>query len=455
MRLSEAAQRVGGRGIAGVLAATALSACAVLSRPPAPDPEPFREAAATFWLEATTRLDTAGQAAVEVRMTVPTSLASRRPPGSGTAARVRWTVEVLARPDGTELHETSWVEAVVGDSLARPPILQRSYPVPPGDILVNVTAEDEETGTRSSERAEATVPEPGGAPAVVGLQTDVFEGGEWRPVVDPAVHVTHDSLRVRAQVANSTGPAARVVVERLEADVSVALPPFASGRPSDELTTRGVRLDGPIEDTTAVVTTSVDSLAGAVRAVLGPLEAGAYRVRVEQGDVFQDRALVVRRGGFPEMPRVGDLVAALAYITTDAEMRALTARLDPYLQRRAFDRFWGDRIADRRLAASTVRAYAARVEAANRLFSTQKEGWKTDKGLAYVLFGPPARLERGSGRERWIYGPGPVSGLTLDFLLSEDRPADWPFEVWVLARGPAYDVAWERARRAWRRGEVP
>ncbi len=145
----------------------------------------------------------------------------------------------------------------------------------------------------------------------------------------------------------------------------------------------------------------------------------------------------------------------MRYILTEGEMGALTARVDPYLQRRAFDRFWGDRIPDRRLAASTVRAYAERVVEANGLYSNQKEGWKTDQGMAYVLFGPPQRVERAFRSERWIYGAGPVSGLALEFEATEDLPDGWPYEVWVLRRGPAYDVAWQRARRAWRRGDVP
>ncbi|GAB5535638.1 MAG: hypothetical protein Rubg2KO_18870 [Rubricoccaceae bacterium] len=456
MRLSDVQARgalwllVGWAGIVG------LAGCAVFSRGGGESLPREIERAPVFELDATAQLDSSGQALMEVRMTVPTSLTGIRQTGSGTAARVRWTIEILTRPDGQQVYEASWVETVgVSDSTAEAPIVSRVIEVPSGETLVAVTAEDEATGVGYTERQDVLVPTPSGPAVVTGLRVEVHNGAVWRPLVSRTVTVDWDSLRVLAQVVNGDGGDARVVVERLDADSSVALPPFAMGRQPGSLPVRGVRVDKRIQDTTFVHETRVADEPVDLATPIPPLGTGAYRLRVEAGDAVLDRFMIVRRAGFPAVERVGDLVAAMRYITTDGEMRALTARLDPFLQRRAFDRFWGDRIPDRRLAASTVRAYAERVEAANRRFSNQKEGWKTDRGMAYVLFGPPQRVEQAFRTERWIYTSGPVSGLALEFEATPDLPDGWPHEVWVLRRGPAYDVAWQRARRAWRRGDVP
>jgi len=393
---------------------------------------------------------------MDVRMTVPTLLTGIRQTGSGTAARVRWTVEILTRPEGEQVYEASWAETIgIADSTSEVSIVSRVVEVPSGEMLVAVTAEDEATGVGYTERQEVRVPTLEGSLAVSGFRVETHDGAAWRPLVSRMVTVDRDSLHVLAQVVNGEGEEVRVVVERLEADSSVALPPFAMGRQPGSLAVRGIRLEDRVRDTTFVHERGIfDELAEVVQPIPS-LGTGAYRIRVEAGDAALNRFLIVRRAGFPMVERVGDLVAAMRYITAESEMRALTARLDPFLQRRAFDRFWGDRIPERRLAASTVRAYAERVEEANRRFSNQKEGWKTDRGMAYVLFGPPQRIDRAFRSERWIYSSGPVSGLALEFEATLNLPDGWPHEVWVLRRGPAYDVAWQRARRAWRRGDVP
>ena len=407
-------------------------------------------------MDATARIEPSGQARMDVRMTVPTSLTGIRQTGSGTSARVRWTIEILIRPEGEQVYEASWVETVgVVDSTLEGALVSRVIDVPSGDLLVAVTAEDETTGTGYTELQEVMVPSLEGPIAVSGARVEALDGEVWRPLVSRTMTVDRDSLRVLAQIVNGSGDRSRIVIERIEADSSVAVPPFAMGREPGSLTVRGIRLEDRVRDTTFVheqhITDELVDLAESIPA----LRTGAYRLRVEAGDAALDRFLIVRRSGFPAVERVGDLVAAMHYITTESEMRALTARLDPFLQRRAFDRFWGDRIPDRRRAASTVRAYAERVEEANRLYSNQKEGWKTDQGMAYILFGPPQRVERAFQGERWIYSSGPVSGLALEFEATSDLPDGWPHDVWVLRRGPAYDVAWQRARRAWRRGDVP
>jgi hypothetical protein len=38
--------------------------------------------------------------------------------------------------------------------------------------------------------------------------------------------------------------------------------------------------------------------------------------------------------------------------------------------------------------------YYARVEYANKHFSHFMEGWRTDMGMVYIMFGPPSNVER-------------------------------------------------------------
>lgn len=440
-------------GWIGAVAALGLAACSVLPLGERGDASPEVGPSLPFEMEVTPRVEASGQAILEVRMTLPTEMAQRAR-SSGSAARIRWTVDVLARPSGEQIHESSWAQTInESDSFG---VVERPFEVPPGDFLVVTTAEEEATGISTTVRRWVSVPARDGAPTVLGTRLEVFHSEAlWEAQVSHTVSVDLDSLRIRAQVLNAQGQTAQFMVERLTVDSTVAEPPTGSSLPPGSLRWTGVRLGEALPD---IVFVSKHALASDLAAFVAPLprlRTGTYRLCLAVEGTAEHRFHIVRRVGFPEVSRVGDLVAAMRYITTDSEMRALTARLDPFLQRRAFDRFWGDRIPDRRLAASTVRAYAERVEEANRRYSNQKEGWKTDRGMAHIVFGPPQRIDRTAETERWIYTSGPVSGLALQFEVGTERPEGWPFEVWVLQRGPAYDVAWQRARRAWRRGDPP
>src|SRR5205085_9004136 len=68
-----------------------------------------------------------------------------------------------------------------------------------------------------------------------------------------------------------------------------------------------------------------------------------------------------------------------------------------------FDKVILDITRDKDRAKNVIRKYFRRVELANSLFSSFKEGWKTDRGLTYVIFGPPDEVTRTGNTEIWSY----------------------------------------------------
>ena len=103
-------------------------------------------------------------------------------------------------------------------------------------------------------------------------------------------------------------------------------------------------------------------------------------------------------------------IDALRHIAKDAEIDAMlsggsTKRAD------AFARFWRERSRDTTTAFNGVMAeYYYRVDDALRRFSTSKEsdGYKTDRGRIYVLYGPPQKSDRrlqpnSAPTEIWTY----------------------------------------------------
>jgi GWxTD domain-containing protein len=198
-----------------------------------------------------------------------------------------------------------------------------------------------------------------------------------------------------------------------------------------------------------------------VEASVPPLSPGLYRIGLrllapDAGEALAEaeRVVVVRRWDYPRLTRLGDLVEPLVYLAGPGEVARLRAAARGPGGRAAFDRFWGEEIDDRRVAAAALQAYYGRVEEANRLFATHKDGWKTDPGMAYVLFGPPAYVDRTPTGETWSYRGGAAPPV-LVFEQTAGLPGDGsPTSALTLVRDRQYHEAWLRARRDWRTGRT-
>ena len=87
--------------------------------------------------------------------------------------------------------------------------------------------------------------------------------------------------------------------------------------------------------------------------------------------------------------------------------------------------------------------------------TTYKEGWKTDRGMIYIMFGSPIFIDTQLGHEVWRYSYDDRDGLDL-FVFNRRRlyASEGMFETFLLEREPYYESAWRRALHRWRRGEV-
>ncbi|MDQ7041856.1 MAG: GWxTD domain-containing protein, partial [Rhodothermus sp.] len=118
-----------------------------------------------------------------------------------------------------------------------------------------------------------------------------------------------------------------------------------------------------------------------------------------------------------------------------------------------FDAFWGRWVSDRRKAAWLLRRYYERIEQANLQFSSIKEGWRTDRGMVYVVLGPPYFVEEQLERQIWYYTYNERDPRYM-FVFERVHPPGSVFVRYVLRRQPHYYDLWQRALRRWRTGQV-
>ena len=142
---------------------------------------------------------------------------------------------------------------------------------------------------------------------------------------------------------------------------------------------------------------------------------------------------------FPKPAKLEHLIAPLIYITTKEEWARLNK---PGIEKKDFDSFWLDMTRSQERARKIIKRYYDRVEEANQFFTTYKEGWKTDKGLIYIVFGLPDRIIRSKDKEVWQYDSSPQApAIAFDFLKVNTV---FSAQHYALVREKRYANSWFR-----------
>ena len=175
---------------------------------------------------------------------------------------------------------------------------------------------------------------------------------------------------------------------------------------------------------------------------------GFYHIQVN--DTLREGLTLFRFSDeFPSVKNLENMVAPLRILNSKSEFKKIEDAEDRKL---AIDQFWLKIAGDRKRARSLIAKFYGRVQDANRYFTSHNEGWKTDRGLVYLVYGPPNTLYKNSHSEIWIYGEeGHVSSLNLNFMKMQNPFTDNDYK---LDRSPIYKNSWYQAVDSWRQGRV-
>ena len=113
---------------------------------------------------------------------------------------------------------------------------------------------------------------------------------------------------------------------------------------------------------------------------------------------------------FPEYRQLNELVESMQYLTSEQEEKAMMRSKNP---KQSFDSFWMNTYSTKSRARSAIRKYYAWIKKANMLFTDFKPGWKTDRGMMYIVFGKPDEVYRTGNLEEWYYDDGSAFEFTI------------------------------------------
>ncbi len=168
---------------------------------------------------------------------------------------------------------------------------------------------------------------------------------------------------------------------------------------------------------------------------------GLYLLQ-EDTSLAQGVSFLVTDKSYPKFTRVASLVDPLVYITTNDEYKQLTAAKG---DKAAFDKVILEITRDKERAKDLMRSYFQRVEKANKYFTEYKEGWKTDRGMIYIIYGKPDEVSRTTDNEIWYY-----RNQKTKFVFNKSGSVFCP-ENYKLQRDKQYMQEWYSLVDMWRK----
>ena len=170
-----------------------------------------------------------------------------------------------------------------------------------------------------------------------------------------------------------------------------------------------------------------------------------------QTDTTKQEGLLLMNFGssFPDENRTEKLVQPIQYLTTSTEYRRLSTEKAP---KKMMDNFWLAATGSTDKARMLIRVFYTRMSYANQYFTDHKEGWKTDRGMIYLIYGLPNNIIKGSNLETWEYTrKQDANPLTFEF---DKKPSPYSEDYYVLRRGGPQSTYWQQATDSWRKGRV-
>jgi GWxTD domain-containing protein len=170
-----------------------------------------------------------------------------------------------------------------------------------------------------------------------------------------------------------------------------------------------------------------------------------------QTDTTQKDGLFLADYGraFPKIKDAAPMVPPLEYLTTTEEFRNLQKGDNKKL---AVDNYWLNMTNNVDMARQLIRIYYSRFSYANLYFTSYKEGWKTDRGMIYIIFGPPSFISKTALTETWeFHDKRRAKIFSINFAKT---PTIYSDNHYIMQRNDSYTPYWRNAIDSWHNGKV-
>jgi len=163
---------------------------------------------------------------------------------------------------------------------------------------------------------------------------------------------------------------------------------------------------------------------------------------------------------YPKLTQPDVMIEPLAYLASQDELSELKSAAKP---KAALDAFWIKCGGNVDKARELIRIFYTRVLYSNYYFTSFKEGWRSERGMIYIIYGPPDKVYKTTEGESWGYKKPPSrSKWGSRFTISESyvffnfkkRNNNFTDNDFYLSRSETLVTFWDKAIASWRKGVV-
>jgi len=235
-------------------------------------------------------------------------------------------------------------------------------------------------------------------------------------------------------IENKYAKKKKLIAEYFNNNFEIAPPPHASN--SRKLLTNLLKYDS---------TFALNFNEANNRFEFNPTKTGIYKIYLNEEENLY-LSLFCFAENYPAISNVNEMLNSIRYITSKKEFEQIQQTEEI---KNKIDTFWIENTGNKERAREMIKKYYTGVQNANRLFTSYYEGWKTDRGMIYIVLGAPHIVYKSINSETWIYGnEKSLNSMNFTFNKVENPFSDNDFELFRL---PIYANYWFVNIDTWRR----
>ncbi|MEX2347942.1 MAG: GWxTD domain-containing protein [Balneolaceae bacterium] len=345
-------------------------------------------------------------------------------------------------------------------------IFERELEASPGDYTVDVSVTDQSSQKTTTRSVDAYLPNPGEETSNITniriLASRDKNGSELYPVTTYDVGLGADTVKFIFQVTNNNPDEPINIQSRLikfNSDTTIARAMSHNNYSPSHISYKGIEYDRyeVVQSSNRILDQPGSVL---IEFAYTDLGRGNYRFEVakdleNRGELYKARDFSLKSENYPALKNPRELAEPLYYLMSEKEHENLMSIKSYDSLKREIDRFWLQNIKDSRVARNVISMYYQRVEEANKQFSNFKEGWKTDAGKIYILFGPPWYVETRLSTMQWSYAYDRSDPeYNFYFQLPKIKSSSYPFENYILQRDNFYFNIEYQQIQLWKSGYI-
>ena len=239
------------------------------------------------------------------------------------------------------------------------------------------------------------------------------------------------NLDTSFRVKNVFGNANSFSIQGVENNAGVAMPPFDDGSPN------------------ANEAVSIDTVYGVKNNEAFTFSTPGFYEITADTDGSATLGVLVTDSFYPFFEDYREMVKPLVYISTNQEYNDM---LGSDNSRKGFEQFVLNTLSNNtQVAQDFIKYYYRRIRKSAQLFTTTTEGWKTDRGMVYQIYGDPVQVFRNETTELWVYALETGGRARFIFDIVKGPAGTQEFK---LIRGKKYRDGWMSAVSRWRSGRI-